>query len=250
MVPVSETPTPSPRRDGAARGADHHARVSTMFDAVAERYDLMNTVMTWGQEPRLVRHTVARANVPAHGRVLDLATGTGDLAFEVLRQHPDATVVGADISAEMMEVGRKREGGDRVEWVVADAQDLPFEGASFDSVTHGYLLRNVADIPAALAEQFRVLRPGGWMAALETSPPPANIIRPFSTFYMHQVMPRLARVITDKPEAYEYLSSSTKAFHAPEEIADMLADAGFVNIGHETHMFGTLATHWAMKPVA
>ena len=126
MVPVSETPTPSPRRDGAARGADHHARVSTMFDAVAERYDLMNTVMTWGQEPRLVRHTVARANVPAHGRVLDLATGTGDLAFEVLRQHPDATVVGADISAEMMEVGRRREGGDRVEWVVADAQDLPF----------------------------------------------------------------------------------------------------------------------------
>ncbi|TFI48046.1 ubiquinone/menaquinone biosynthesis methyltransferase, partial [Micrococcus endophyticus] len=190
------------------------------------------------------------ANVPAHGRVLDLATGTGDLAFEVLRQHPDATVVGADISAEMMEVGRKREGGDRVEWVVADAQDLPFEDASFDSVTHGYLLRNVADIPAALAEQFRVLRPGGWMAALETSPPPANFIRPFSTFYMHQVMPRLARVITDKPEAYEYLSSSTKAFHAPEEIADMLADAGFVNIGHETHMFGTLATHWAMKPVA
>ena len=67
---------------------------------------------------------------------------------------------------------------------------------------------------------------------------------------MHQVMPRLARVITDKPEAYEYLSSSTKAFHAPEEIADMLAAAGFVNIGHETHMFGTLATHWGMKPVA
>ena len=110
-----------------------------MFDAIAGRYDLMNAVMTWGQEPRLVRHTVARANIPAQARVLDLATGTGDLAFEVLKQHPDAQVVGADIAAEMMEVGRARAGGDRIEWVVADATDLPFEAGSFDAVTHGYL---------------------------------------------------------------------------------------------------------------
>lgn len=247
---MSLNPLPAPRGD-AQRGADdHHDRVSSMFDAIAGRYDLMNTVMTWGQEPRLVRHTVARANIPAGARVLDLATGTGDLAFEILEQHPDAEVVGADIAPEMMEVGRAREGGDRVEWVVADATDLPFEDASFDSVTHGYLLRNVADIPKTLEEQFRVLRPGGWVAALETSPAPDNLIKPFSSFYIHRVMPRIAKLIADKPEAYEYLSSSTRAFHAPEEVADLFAAAGFVNIGHETHMFGTLATHWAMKPVA
>ena len=246
---MSLNPLPAPRGD-AQRGADdHHDRVSSMFDAIAGRYDLMNTVMTWGQEPRLVRHTVARANIPAGARVLDLATGTGDLAFEILKQHPDATVVGADIAPEMMEVGRAREGGDRVEWVVADATDLPFEDASFHSVTHGYLLRNVADIPKALEEQFRVLRPGGWVAALETSPAPDNVIKPFSSFYIHRIMPRIAKLIADKPEAYEYLSSSTRAFHAPEEVADLFAAAGFVNIGHETHMFGTLATHWAMKPV-
>ena len=218
-------------------------------DAIAGRYDLMNAVMTWGQEPRLVRHTVARANIPAQARVLDLATGTGDLAFEVLKQHPDAQVVGADIAAEMMEVGRARAGGDRIEWVVADATDLPFEAGSFDAVTHGYLLRNVADIPATLAEQFRVLRPGGWVAALETSPAPDNVLKPFSSFYIHRVMPQLAKLIADRPEAYAYLSSSTKAFHTPDEVADLFAEAGFVNIGHETHMFGTLATHWAMKPV-
>lgn len=246
---MSLNPLPAPRGDAPRRADDHHDRVSSMFDAIAGRYDLMNTVMTWGQEPRLVRHTVARANIPAGARVLDLATGTGDLAFEILKQHPDAEVVGADIAPEMMEVGRAREGGDRVEWLVADATDLPFEDASFHSVTHGYLLRNVADIPQTLAEQFRVLRPGGWVAALETSPAPENLLKPFSSFYIHRVMPRIAKLIADRPEAYEYLSSSTRAFHSPEEIADLFAAAGFVNIGHETHMFGTLATHWAMKPV-
>lgn len=158
-------------------------------------------------------------------------------------------MVGADFAPEMMEVGRGRKGGDRVEWVVADAMDLPFADEEFDSITHGYLLRNVADIPATLAEQFRVLRPGGWVAALETSPAPDNIVKPFSSFYIHRVMPRLARLIADQPEAYEYLSSSTKAFRTPEEVADLFADAGFVNVGHELFMFGTLAVHWAMKPV-
>lgn len=236
-------------RPAVAGDADHGARVSSMFDAIAGRYDLMNAVMTWGQEPRLVRHTVARANIPTRGRVLDLATGTGDIALEILRQHPDATVVGADFAPQMMEVGRARPGGDRVEWVEADALDLPFEDASFDSVTHGYLLRNVSDIPTALAEQFRVLRPGGWVAALETSPAPDDFRKPFTSFYIHRVMPRLARLIADEPAAYEYLSSSTRAFRTPVEVADLFAEAGFVNVGHELHMAGTLAIHWAMRPV-
>lgn len=246
---MSETsPLPRPASAAPSADADHGARVASMFDAVAGRYDLMNAVMTWGQEPRLVRRTVERANIPSGARVLDLATGTGDLALEILRQHPDAEVVGADFAPEMMEVGKGRKDGDRVEWVVADAMDLPFADEGFDSITHGYLLRNVADIPATLAEQFRVLRPGGWVAALETSPAPDNIVKPFSSFYIHRVMPRLARLIADQPEAYEYLSSSTKAFRTPEEVADLFADAGFVNVGHELFMFGTLAVHWAMKP--
>lgn len=246
---MSETsPLPRPASAAPSADADHGARVASMFDAVAGRYDLMNAVMTWGQEPRLVRRTVERANIPSGARVLDLATGTGDLALEILRRHPDAEVVGADFAPEMMEVGKGRKDGDRVEWVVADAMDLPFADEGFDSITHGYLLRNVADIPATLAEQFRVLRPGGWVAALETSPAPDNIVKPFSSFYIHRVMPRLARLIADQPEAYEYLSSSTKAFRTPEEVADLFADAGFVNVGHELFMFGTLAVHWAMKP--
>lgn len=232
------------------RPADHGARVASMFNGIAGRYDLMNLVMTWGQEPRFVRRTVDHAHIPAGGRVLDLATGTGDIALEVLRRDPDAQVVGVDFAPEMMEVGRARPNGDRVEWVEADAMDLPFEDESFDSVTHGYLLRNVADIPTTLAEQFRVLRPGGWMAALETSPAPDDVFKPFSTFYIRNVVPRVAKMITKTPEAYAYLSESSRAFKSPAQITALLEGAGFVNVGHETFLFGTLAVHWAMKPVA
>ena len=247
----SSTANRTERGTASSRATDEHgARVASMFDAIASRYDLMNAVMTWGQEPRFVRHTVTRANIPDGARVLDLATGTGDIAREVLRQHPDGEVVGADIAAEMMQVGRAREHGDRIEWVEADAMDLPFEDESFDAITHGYLLRNVADIPATLAEQFRVLRPGGWVAMLETSPAPKNIVRPFSTAYIKHVVPAIARLIADDPDAYEYLSASSRAFKTPAEVESLLSARGFLNIGHETHLFGTLAIHWAMKPVS
>ncbi|MFC7401640.1 ubiquinone/menaquinone biosynthesis methyltransferase [Citricoccus sp. GCM10030269] len=228
--------------------ADHGTTVASMFDGIAGRYDLMNLVMTWGQEPRLVRRTVQRAELPDAPVVLDLATGTGDIALEVLRSHYGAQITGADFAPEMMEVGKSRPGGDRIEWVEADAMDLPFPDETFDAVTHGYLLRNVADIPTTLAEQFRVLKPGGRTVALETSPAPDNIIKPFSTAYIKHVVPRISALITKTPEAYEYLSATTRGFKTPAQIASLLEDAGFVDVGHETHLFGTLAIHWATKP--
>lgn len=227
---------------------DHGAQVSSMFDGIAGRYDLMNLVMTWGQEPRFVRRTVERAELPDAPVVLDLATGTGDIALQVLRSHYGARITGADFAPEMMEVGRARPGGDQITWVEADAMDLPFADETFDAVTHGYLLRNVADIPTTLAEQFRVLKPGGRMVALETSPAPENIIKPFSTAYIKHVVPRLSRMITGDSAAYEYLSATSRGFKTPAQIQELLEDAGFVDVGHETHLFGTLAIHWATKP--
>ncbi|MGP5683081.1 ubiquinone/menaquinone biosynthesis methyltransferase [Brachybacterium alimentarium] len=239
--------TSQPAPHGAS-SEDHASRVSSMFDGIAGRYDLMNLVMTWGQEPRLVRRTVRRAELSGTPAVLDLATGTGDIAFEILRSHERAQVTGADFSPEMMAVGKDRPGGDKIAWVEADAMDLPFADESFDAVSHGYLLRNVADIPTTLAEQFRVLKPGGRMVALETSPPPKNIIRPFSTLYIKHVVPRLSHLITKNPEAYEYLSSTTRGFRTPSQVQGLLEEAGFVGVGHELHLFGTLAIHWATKP--
>lgn len=226
----------------------HGETVSAMFDDIASRYDLMNLVMTWGQEPRFVRRTVERAQLPEAPVVLDLATGTGDIAFEALRTRYGAQVTGADFAPEMMEVGKARTGGDQITWVEADAMDLPFEDNTFDSVLHGYLLRNVTSIPTTLAEQFRVLKPGGWMSALEMSPAPKDIVYPFSTAYIKWVVPQLAKAITNAPDAYEYLSRTSRGFRTPAEIECMLEDAGFTNINHETHMFGTMAIHWAQKP--
>lgn len=127
--------------------------------------------------------------------------------------------------------------------------DLPFAENTFDAVTHGYLLRNVADIPTTLAEQFRVLKPGGRMVALETSPAPDNIIKPFSTAYIKYVVPQISKLITRNPEAYEYLSATSRGFKTPAQIQGLLEDAGFTDVGHETFLFGTLAIHWATKPL-
>ncbi|XKH52892.1 ubiquinone/menaquinone biosynthesis methyltransferase [Citricoccus nitrophenolicus] len=247
--PFSDQTSPDDATAAGGVPADHGAAVSSMFDGIAGRYDLMNLVMTWGQEPRFVRRTVAKAELPDAPVVLDLATGTGDIALEVLRSRYGAQVTGADFAPEMMEVGKRRPGGEQVDWVEADAMDLPFEDNTFDAVTHGYLLRNVADIPTTLAEQFRVLKPGGRMVALETSPAPDNIIKPFSTAYIKYVVPRISRLITRTPDAYEYLSATSRGFKTPAQVQALLEGAGFEGVGHETHLFGTLAIHWATKPL-
>lgn len=228
---------------------EHGHTVAAMFDDIADRYDLMNMVMTWGQEPRMIRDTVDAVNLPEAPVVLDVATGTGDLAFEVLRRRYGAKIVGVDISPEMMEVGRQRPGGESIEWIEADALALPFDDNTFDAVTHGYLMRNVSDLQTALNEQFRVLKPGGWMAALEMSPAPRDVVKPFSTAYIKWVVPKMANWITQTPDAYEYLSRTSRGFSNPAQIEYKLSKAGFVGIGHRLHMFGTMAVHWAQKPL-
>ena len=193
----------------------HGATVADMFDRIADRYDLMNLVMTWGQEPRFIRDTVSAAKLGQAPTVLDIATGTGDLAFEAARQRYGAHVYGLDISNEMLEVARRRPGGENISWQVGDAMALPYDDDTFDALTHGYLLRNVTDIAKTLAEQYRVLKPGGMMTCLEMSPAPRDVVKPFSTAYIKYVVPRLANAITQNSDAYEYLSGLHVAFTPP-----------------------------------
>lgn len=228
----------------------HGAIVADMFDGIADRYDLMNLVMTWGQEPRFIRDTVNAAQLGPTPKVLDVATGTGDLAFAVAKQRYGAEVHGLDFSNEMLEVARRRPGGSNIVWQAGDAMALPYEDNTFDAVTHGYLLRNVTDIAKTLEEQFRVLKPGGMMTALEMSPAPRDVVKPFSTAYIKYVVPRLASAITQNPDAYEYLSRTSRGFHTPDRIEHMLGETGFVATGYKTYMFGTMAIHWAQKPAA
>lgn len=229
-------------------GRERAAYVRRMFGRIAGRYDLMNRLMTFGQDRRWRRYLVKQAALPPGGRLLDVATGTGDIAFEALRQQPDAEVVGADFAQEMMRVGRVRPGGDRVAWATADALALPLADASFDAVTSGYLMRNVIDVAGAFREQMRVVRPGGRVVTLDTSPPPRNALRPFIMFHLKTVIPALGRLVAGDSSAYTYLPESTQAFKSPDELADIMRGVGLVDVRYRRFMFGTMAVHTGTRP--
>lgn len=222
--------------------------VRDIFTRIAPRYDLMNRLMTLGMDRRWRRYVIRKAKLPRGGLLLDLATGTGDIAFEALRQVESARVVGADFTPGIMQVGRARDEVGCVHWTAADALRLPFPDATFDAVTHGFLMRNVIDIPGALTEQMRVLKPGGWMVSLDTTPPPANLLQPFLTFYMTKIVPLMGALITGHRDAYTYLPSSTLGFKSADALRDLVAQAGFEAASYQRFMLNTVAVHWGRKP--
>jgi len=222
--------------------------VQGMFDRIAGRYNVMNRLMTFGQDIGWRRFVIQRAALKTGDRLLDLATGTGDIAFEALRQVSGVLAVGGDFSLGMMQVGKTLPAGDQVLWNGADALHLPYAAATFDAVTAGYLMRNVIDIPRAFAEQKRVLKPGGRLVILDTSPPPENLLKPFILFHLKYVIPTLGTVISGNRDAYDYLPESTQKFKTPPELKALMIDAGFVNVTFKTFMFGTMAVHWGEKP--
>jgi demethylmenaquinone methyltransferase/2-methoxy-6-polyprenyl-1,4-benzoquinol methylase len=228
-------------------GADRARYVQGMFGRIAPRYDLMNRLMTGGQDVHWRRLVMDLAQVPPGGRLLDLGTGTGDLALEALGRDPALLAVGGDFTLEMMRVGRQRQGGDRVRWLGVDALNLPLPDAQFDAVTSGYLMRNVADVPRALAEQRRVLKPGGRLVCLDTTPPPRNWLRPFINFHLHVIIPVLGRLIAGASDAYTYLPDSTEQFLAAEQLAERIQQAGFREVNFKRLMVGTMAVHWGTK---
>jgi demethylmenaquinone methyltransferase/2-methoxy-6-polyprenyl-1,4-benzoquinol methylase len=221
--------------------------VQAMFSRIAARYDLMNRLMTGWQDLRWRKIVVQQAVLPEQARVLDLGAGTGDLSREVLRQHPTATAVAADFTLEMMRVGKSRPETQNLSWTAGDALRLPFPDNTFHAVVSGFLLRNVADLPTCLKEQRRVLKPGGWMVALDTTRPVSNIFTPLIKFYMRTVIPFLGRLLTGQKEAYRYLPESSEAFLRAEELAAHLAAAGFKKVLFRRYMFETIAIHWGQK---
>ncbi|MDA0246431.1 MAG: ubiquinone/menaquinone biosynthesis methyltransferase [Chloroflexi bacterium] len=230
------------------KGEERARYVRRMFAGIAGRYDLMNRVMTAGQDVRWRRYVVAQAALPANGRLLDIATGTGDIALEAVRQVPSVQPVGGDFTLEMMQAGKLYPERQMIQWVGADTLALPFPTGYFDAVTSGFLMRNVIDVEQALREQMRVLKPGGRLVILESSPPKKNLLRPFILIHLNYVIPLLGRLIAGSSEAYSYLPNSTKQFRSPEALAQAMGEAGLTQVGFKLFMFGTIAIHVGTKP--
>ena len=231
------------------QGREKDQYVQQMFGRIAKRYNLINRLMTAGQDQRWRRFVIGKAAVPRHGVVLDLATGTGDIAFEIVKREPTAQVIAADFALPMMQVGQTMPFGQLVSWCAADAMNLPFASESFDAVVSGYLVRNVSDLPRTLAEQVRVLKPGGRVVILDTTPPPPNVLRPAIIAYLKYGIPLMGRMISGKQgaDAYRYLPESTQAFRTPDELAELMHKAGIQPVEYTTFMFGTVAVHWGIK---
>lgn len=210
----------------AAEGSKRE-QVERMFDAISPRYDLLNRVFSLGTDQgwrkRVMRMVAAE---PVHS-LLDVATGTGDLAIMAARQVDQVT--GADISAGMLSHGRKKveEAGlsGRVRLVQADAADLPFAENAFDAITVAFGVRNFEDLDRGIRGMFRVLRPGGRLFVLEFSRP-RGVLRPFFRFYFHRVMPFIGRLISKDNAAYRYLPASVDAFPEGEAFERVLRAAG------------------------
>jgi demethylmenaquinone methyltransferase/2-methoxy-6-polyprenyl-1,4-benzoquinol methylase len=228
-------------------GGERSRYVQGMFARIAHRYDLMNRLMTLGQDVRWRQEVIRRAALPPQGRLLDLGAGTGDLAGEAHRQYPDSHLIAIDFTLEMMHVGQSRHTAQPLDWAAGDALQLPFTTGTFHAVVSGFLLRNVSNIDNALSEQYRLLKPGGVMVALDTTIPPSNPLSPIIDFHLHTVIPTLGRYISGQGDAYNYLPDSTEIFLTAEQLAGRMIIAGFRQVAFRRLMFGTVAIHWGVK---
>ena len=233
------------RQDAAAAGeAPPRDGSGDMFDGIARRYDLLNSLMSLGLHRRWRRRLVASVEAYRGGRILDLATGTADVAIALARAYPRLRVVGLDPSAGMLEVGRKKVERarllDRVDLRLGDGQALPFADNSFDAVCIAFGIRNIEDRDLALGQMARVVRPGGRVAILELTQPQGGAMAPAARFHVRQVVPRLGAWLSGDRE-YRYLQRSIAAFPPPERFARMMEQAGLENLQRKRLCWG--ATH-------
>ncbi len=226
--------------------------VREMFGRIARRYDLMNRLMTLGRDRAWRRDTVAPVLDPASGgagRILDVATGTGDLVFEVLRQEPGIQAVGLDFVPEMLRLAQHKaeetpeSGRGSPAWLGGDALRLPFLDRTFDGVVTAFALRNVTDIPAAFAEMARVTRPGGRLSCLEIAKPRLPFFRRLFNLYFYRLVPLVGGLITGQRSAYTYLPHSLTGFLTPDEIVGVMRQTGWRDVGYRRLMLGTVAVH-------
>jgi demethylmenaquinone methyltransferase/2-methoxy-6-polyprenyl-1,4-benzoquinol methylase len=228
---------------------EKHGYVQTMFDAIAPRYDLLNSVLSLRLHHGWRRAATREAALSPGNAALDVCTGTGDFAFELARRvGSKGLVVGSDFSLPMLRLGEQK-GRDKgnVRFTLADTQALPFPDHTFDAVTVGFGIRNVADIQKGIAEMSRVARPGGRVVLLEFNQPRQPLFAALYRWYSFTVLPLLGGMVSGRRSAYEYLPSSVAAFHSREAIKGMMEQAGLTDVRITDLTFGTVVVHRGIK---
>jgi demethylmenaquinone methyltransferase/2-methoxy-6-polyprenyl-1,4-benzoquinol methylase len=226
-------------------------RVHGVFSSVASKYDVMNDAMSMGIH-RVWKDAMMDWLAPRpNQRLLDVAGGTGDIAFRFLKRAPGASAVVCDLTEGMLVAGRERAEAeamaDRLDWVVGDAMDLPFDAGTFDTYTISFGIRNVTRIHDALSEAYRVLRPGGRIMVLEFSQLPNPLMQKAYDLYSFNVIPRMGQAIAGDRDSYQYLVESIRKFPSQDRFAEMIVDAGFGNVSYRNLSFGIAALHSGWK---
>jgi demethylmenaquinone methyltransferase / 2-methoxy-6-polyprenyl-1,4-benzoquinol methylase len=254
----------APQRAEAKAGRLEASQVRAMFDRIAGIYDPLNTAMTAGLHHRWRARAADLARVGPGSRVLDVATGTGDLAIELARRvAPEGTVIGCDFSEGMLDRAREKSAQPNLRFEWADALELPYPAATFDAATVGFGARNFADLSQGLAEMARVVKPGGRVVVLEITTPANGPLSVFYRLWFDRVVPLIGRLASLVPrsdgsedgseatiaDAYTYLPSSVKRWPSPPELAAQMSVAGLTDVGYLITAGGIIAIHAATVPM-
>lgn len=223
---------------------EHPDSVRGLFASIAGRYQAVNHVLSGGLDWYWRSVAVRQMRPWNPGLVLDVATGSGDLASAIVKNFPSCRAIGADFCRPMLEVARRLGLHELVE---ADGLKLPFPGGTFDAVTVAFGLRNMASWEGGLKEMARVLKPGGHLLVLDFSLPTIPVIRPLYRFYLHRILPILAGIATGRTDAYEYLGGSIERFPSGESMKSLIGHCGFNDISCRPLSLGTVSIYTATR---
>jgi len=234
------------------KGRDKQRYVSEMFARISGRYDLMNTLMTGGLHHRWKEKTARFTTSGLSGKALDVATGTGDLAFSLARCQGIDGAVGVDVLPEMVSLAHQKSKGkhlaQEVTFVLGDAHSLPFPDNSFACATAGFSLRNMSDLDLALSEMVRVVRAGGRVSTLELTPMKPGGLSSLMRIYTQGLVPILGKMIARDRAAYTYLPQSVDYFLDAGTLAERFQNAGLTGVSYRHLGFGAVTLHWGDKP--
>lgn len=227
-------------------------QVREMFDSIAPAYDWMNRAMTFGVDKLWRRRAVNIVSNDSPSKIIDIATGTGDLAIALARKIPAASITGIDLSEGMVEIGRRKvsEAGlsERVTLTTGDCLAMPFEDASADAITVAYGVRNFEHLDRGYSEMLRVLRPGGLLCVVELSTPVNPLVKPFYHLYTKAIIPVVGRLVSKDHRAYSYLPESIAAVPQGDDMLRLIRDAGFTDASFRRLTFGVCTIYTARRP--